>query len=201
MAKVAFGSKEVAAEVVGYVKEIGAAAAVGNSAWLRLGAAVGARPEGVSLSGFAKAVADRCADEGVDAPGLNIGYMSKAEKTARLLTPLGIMSRGDALRRSQRVLYTMARAVEEKVLGETPTIDELLAWIDSGGELEKKRGEKDGEKSDGEKSDGEKSDGEKLPEIDVETAEALRMLREGAAAAGLSLMEFTKKAVAAALAG
>jgi hypothetical protein len=198
MKKVAFGAEQVSGDVVGFVSDMAKAAGAGNTAWILLGHAAGKRPDGVTLAAFAAAVVERCEKEGVVAPGLNIGYISKAAKVATVLMPMGVCNDSMVIRSSQRVLYMMARAVEEGKVSPAATLRDVWDYVMGGGEIDQKRkvdGKDDG-KGDG-KDDG-KDDGK--GDVSPEEAEVWKLIREGAAAAGLSLLEFTKKAVAAALA-
>jgi hypothetical protein len=198
--KVSFGAASVSDAVMAQVDAFTLSGIDSRRGWVRLGGLVGDRPRGVTLAMFADALAEKCIATARPVPaGLSAGHLSKAEKVSRVLGPLGVVDSLDALGFFIQDLYKMACAVEDGIVA---TLEEAIAWARSGGKLERKRAPKGG--AGGEES-GEPASGEPMPVPPVATLtdeerEALDLMRQGAATAGMTLAEFTRKAVAAALA-
>lgn len=205
MAKsVAFGADDLSLETVAAVKRFASSAVNGNRSWVELGKAACERPKGVTLAAFAAAVVASCERQGLVVPaGLSAGSLSKGEKVARVLDPLGLLALGDdnvVWGLSQANLYKLAVAVEDGVC--KPSISDAYAWLMSDGKLDRKRKEKSGGEGEGE---GEGEGAERVPDagshgLSAEDDEALRIMREAARVTGESLVDFVKRAVAAAIA-
>lgn len=203
MAKsVAFGADDLSVETVAAVKRFASSSVNGNRSWVELGKAACERPKGVTLAAFAAAVVSSCERQGLVVPaGLSAGSLSKGEKVARVLDPLGLLALGDdnvVWGLSQANLYKLAVAVEDGVC--QASIGDAYAWLMSDGKLDRKRKEKGSSEGEGEGEGTEKVPDAGSHGLSAEDDEALRIMREAARVTGESLVDFVKRAVAAAIA-
>ena len=191
-------------EIASLVRLVASGTAGATEGWVRLGLIASARPKEQTFDQFRATITAACEAEGVAVPSsISNGWLSKAEKVAKIIP--GILEDRNAhlLREGSVVLYKAARAIEADVPGiDRNDCADAVRWVLSGGQLPslRPRKSKDAKSTSTPAPAPAPAPAPEIDPISILEREALAVLRAGADAAGIGITEFAKKAVAAALA-